>query len=94
MKHDALQRDDEVNPEEDGTDAFMRLQALNQMNDQQHIVAEIDEALTAIEKGTYGICEMCECLISKPRLKARPFSKFCIKCKAEMERSTRRNKKR
>jgi len=94
MKHDALQRDDEVNPEEDGTDAFMRLQALNQMNDQQHIVADIDMALTSIEKGSYGSCEMCECLISKPRLKARPFAKFCVKCKSEMERSNRFNKPR
>lgn len=92
MKHDALQRDDEVNPEEDGTDAFMRLQALNQMNDQQHIVSEIDEALGSIEKGTYGICEMCGCLISKLRLKARPFSKFCVTCKSEMELGGRRKK--
>jgi len=89
MKHDALQRDDEVNPEEDGTDAFMRLQALNQMNDQQHIVADIDNALAAIDKGTYGGCEICDCLISKPRLKARPFAKFCIKCKSDMERANR-----
>ncbi len=94
MKHDALQRDDEVNPEEDGTDAFMRLQALNQMDDQQHIVADIDMALNAIEKGTYGTCEMCDCLISKLRLKARPFAKFCVKCKSEMERLTRFNKPR
>jgi DnaK suppressor protein len=94
MKHDALQRDDEVNPEEDGTDAFMRLQALNQMNDQQHIVSDIDMALASIEKGTYGSCEMCECLISKLRLKARPFAKFCVKCKSEMERSIRFNKPR
>ena len=94
MKHDALQRDDEVNPEEDGTDAFMRLQALNQMNDQQHIVADIDEALTSIEKGTYGACEMCDCLISKLRLKARPFAKFCVKCKSNMERSNRFKKPR
>jgi len=89
MKHDALQRDDEVNPEEDGTDAFMRLQALNQMNDQQHIVADIDNALASIDKGTYGGCEICDCLISKPRLKARPFAKFCFKCKSEMERANR-----
>jgi len=94
MKHDALQRDDEVNPEEDGTDAFMRLQALNQMDDQQHIVADIDMALNAIEKGTYGTCEMCDCLISKLRLKARPFAKFCVKCKSEMERLNRFNKPR
>jgi len=94
MKHDALYRDDEVNPEEDGTDAFMRLQALNQMNNQQHIIAEIDQALTAIAKGNYGVCEMCGCLINKARLAVRPFAKFCITCKSEIENGGRRKRPR
>ncbi len=94
MKHDALQRDDEVNPEEDGTDAFMRLQVLSQMDDQQHIIAEIDEALDCIDKGNYGICQMCDCLIGKQRLAVRPFSKFCVTCKTELETSGRHKKKR
>ncbi|MDD2598916.1 MAG: TraR/DksA C4-type zinc finger protein [Kiritimatiellae bacterium] len=94
MRHDALQREDGVNCEEDGTDAFMRLQVLNQMSNQHRTIAEIDEALNDIETGVYGICEMCECLISKLRLKARPFARFCIKCKSEMERADRFNKPR
>ncbi|MFO7937163.1 MAG: TraR/DksA C4-type zinc finger protein [Kiritimatiellia bacterium] len=93
MKHDALRRDDEVNPEEDGTDAFLRLQALNQMNDQQHVVIDIDKAIAAIDEGTYGVCEMCGSLISKRRLKARPFAKFCVSCKEKMERGPYHKKK-
>lgn len=94
MRRDALQSEDGVTSEEDGTDAFMRLQVLNQMGNQQRTIADIDEALNDIEIGSYGICEMCECLISKPRLKARPFARFCIKCKSEMERADRFNKPR
>ncbi|MFA7174340.1 MAG: TraR/DksA C4-type zinc finger protein [Kiritimatiellia bacterium] len=94
MRHDALQREDGVNSEEDGTDAFMRLQVLNQMSNQHRTIADIDEALNDIATGAYGICEMCECLISKLRLKARPFARFCIKCKSEMERADRFNKPR
>lgn len=94
MMYDALQSEDGVNSEEDGTDAFMRLQVLNQMGSQQRVIADIDEALNDITTGAYGICEMCECLISKLRLKARPFARFCIKCKSEMERADRFNKPR
>ncbi len=89
MRSDALQRTDEVNTEEDGTDAFMRLQTLEQVSSQQQIVANINEALHAIEKGTYGVCDSCGELISKARLSVLPFAKNCIKCQSEMERNSR-----
>jgi len=89
MRNAALQRTDEVNPEEDGTDAFMRLQTLEQVSSQHQIIANIDEALRSIEKGTYGVCDMCGELISKPRLSVLPFAKNCINCQAEMERGHR-----
>jgi len=89
MRSAALQRTDEVNPEEDGTDAFMRLQTLEQVGTQQSIVTKIDEAIHAINKGTYGTCDVCGELISKERLSVLPFAKNCIRCQSEMERSTR-----
>jgi RNA polymerase-binding protein DksA len=89
MRNDALQRTDEINPEEDGTDAFMRLQTLEQVSSQQQIIANIDESLRAIEKGTYGVCDMCGVLISKQRLTVLPFAKNCIQCQSEMERVKR-----
>ncbi len=89
MRSAALQRNDEINPEEDGTDAFMRLQTLEQVSSQQQIVTNIDESLRAIEKGTYGVCENCGELINKPRLSVLPFAKNCIKCQSEMERPHR-----
>ena len=89
MRNAALQRNDEINPEEDGTDAFMRLQTLEQVSSQQQIVTNIDEALRAIEKGTYGVCDNCGELINKPRLSVLPFAKNCIKCQSEMERPHR-----
>jgi RNA polymerase-binding transcription factor DksA len=89
MRNDALQRTDEINPEEDGTDAFMRLQALEQVSSQQLIIANIDESLRSIEKGTYGVCDACGDLINKPRLSVLPFAKNCIKCQSEMERVSR-----
>ncbi len=85
MRNAALQRNDEVNLEEEGTDAFIRLQTLTQVGTQQQIVASIDEALRAIDHKTYGVCDMCGVLISKSRLKVLPFAKNCIKCQSEIE---------
>ncbi len=89
MRNAALQRNDEINPEEDGTDAFMRLQTLEQVSSQHQIIANIDEALRSIEKGAYGVCDSCGELISKPRLAVLPFATNCIKCQSEMERVPR-----
>ncbi len=94
MRHAALQRNDEINPEEDGTDAFMRLQTLEQVGSQHRDIANIDDALRSIEKGNYGLCEMCGELISKPRLAVLPFATNCIKCQSEMERTSRRGGRR
>ena len=86
MRQDSLKRDDEVNLEEDGTDAFDRLFALERAGSDQDIIFTIDESIRAIDEGKYGICEVCANLIEKPRLHALPFAKNCIKCQSEMER--------
>ena len=43
------------------------------------------DALERIHEGTYGICEGCGERISKKRLKAVPFAKFCVSCQRENE---------
>jgi RNA polymerase-binding protein DksA len=87
MRQASLKREDEVNPEEDGTDAFDRLFSLERAGGAQEIVYKIDEALRAIEEGVYGVCQECGDLIQKPRLAALPFAKNCIRCQAEHERA-------
>jgi DnaK suppressor protein len=41
---------------------------------------DVDEALTRMEKGTYGICENCGKEIEIERLKAYPEAKTCLSC--------------
>lgn len=94
MKSAALQRTDEVNLEEEGTDAFMRLQTLEQVGTQQSVVIKINEALDAISNGTYGVCDSCNDLISKARLTVLPFARTCIKCQQEMEQVSRYGRRR
>jgi len=50
-------------------------------NQQISELNEIEDALKRIEKGTYGVCEMCDELIAIGRLRAKPFAKFCTPCR-------------
>lgn len=48
-------------------------------------LAKIERALEMMEKGTYGICEECKKPISKERLYALPFARYCITCEEKKE---------
>ncbi len=50
-------------------------------NQQIKELNEIEDALKRIEKGTYGVCEMCDESIAIGRLRAKPFAKFCTPCR-------------
>ncbi|MBN1898947.1 MAG: TraR/DksA C4-type zinc finger protein [Spirochaetes bacterium] len=47
---------------------------------------EINEALSKIDDGSYGICELCKIKIPLQRLKVKPYAKYCIKCQEKQER--------
>ena len=46
----------------------------------------IESALKKIEQGRFGLCEKCGDIITKKRLRAVPYARLCIKCKAKMEK--------
>lgn len=52
---------------------------------EQKLVKKIDEALERITANTYGICEDCGEEIPYKRLKARPVTTLCIRCKTAQE---------
>lgn len=45
----------------------------------------IEEALSSLDEGTYGLCGECEEEISEKRLGAMPFARYCIECQSRME---------
>jgi DnaK suppressor protein len=45
----------------------------------------IDEALSRLADGTYGICAECGVEISEKRLAAVPFAKLCVECQSRQE---------
>ncbi|HTM04830.1 MAG TPA: TraR/DksA family transcriptional regulator [Vicinamibacterales bacterium] len=49
------------------------------------ILQAIQEALSRIEAGTYGLCKDCGEPISEARLKAIPWTRSCITCKEKQQ---------
>ena len=47
----------------------------------------INEALTRVDNGTYGLCVDCQGTISGPRLRALPFAARCKTCEEARERA-------
>jgi DnaK suppressor protein len=52
---------------------------------EQKLLKKIDEALSRIDSGEYGVCEACGEQISLKRLEARPVTTLCIECKTRQE---------
>ncbi len=51
------------------------------------LLRAIEEALSRIRRGTFGVCEACKSPISKARLEAVPWTHLCRDCK-ERKHST------
>lgn len=73
--------DDEHDPE-GATIAFERSQ-LDALRDQARAhLEEIDAASARLDRGAYGVCEVCGRSIPVERLRARPTARRCVTCAA------------
>src|SRR5882724_7540663 len=48
-----------------------------------------DFALSRIELGTYGVCEMSGKQIPRARLEAIPFARFTVECQSQLEKQNK-----
>ncbi len=68
------------------TDNYDREFSLNIASGEQEILFEIDEALKRIGDKSYGNCLACRKRITKSRLAAVPYTRFCIACQTKEEK--------
>jgi RNA polymerase-binding protein DksA len=68
-----------------GTDAQEQEKTFMFASRQGKFVQTVDAALERIEKGRYGICVKCGCLIAEQRLRIVPTAKLCVDCKTPEE---------
>jgi DnaK suppressor protein len=63
-----------------GSDNFEQEFALDLMDSEKKMLVEINDALRRIEDGVFGVCEGNGESISKARLNAIPWARFCVAC--------------
>lgn len=56
-------------------------------------VQAIDEAISRVDDGSYGVCEACEGDIAEARLEALPFTRLCVTCQGEREKEAKMNRR-
>lgn len=67
-------------------DDYDRGVALGIFTQEQEILYLIEEAIKRIDDGIFGVCEVCEKVISAKRLEAVPYATLCIQCQSEQEK--------
>jgi len=75
-------RSPDPNTAEGGSLAFEMEKELSLWQNAQDILSKIEEAVTRIEEGSYGICAECGNSIPVARLDALPYTKLCVDCSA------------
>lgn len=71
-----------------GTDNYEQEFALGLMDSERKIIREIDDALGRIEHKTYGVCEGTGKSISKARLEAQPWARYCVEYARMLEQGS------
>ena len=69
-----------------GTDSYDQEFTLGLMDSERKLLEQVNEALQRIEEGTYGICEGSGEPISKERLEAIPWTRYCVTCADLLEK--------
>lgn len=89
---DLTQKAREVNPDpvqdspaEVGTSNYHRDELLGTVTYDTELLTEINEAISRMENGTYGVCLLTGEQIPEARLEAVPWTKYTTKAQAEME---------
>ncbi|MHC4445775.1 MAG: TraR/DksA family transcriptional regulator [Planctomycetota bacterium] len=68
-----------------GSDTWEQELTMGLIENEQTLIREIDEALQRIEDMTYGICLATNRPITKSRLRAKPWAKYCIEYARQRE---------
>jgi DnaK suppressor protein len=74
-----------VHPADLGNDEYEEEINLTLLENEAQVLAEVNDALARIESGTFGRCENCGREISKERLEALPYARYCIRCARKLQ---------
>ena len=65
---------------DDATAAFEQAADLAIRRNTERLLYEVEQALSRLQAGTYGACQACDEPIDQARLKAIPYTRYCVDC--------------
>jgi len=68
-----------------GSDNFRHDLELGLLSEEVDVVEMIEDSLQKLETDEFGICADCGCEIALDRLEAKPYARFCTRCKTRHE---------
>ena len=71
--------------EEGATEAFELEKRLALERRVSGLLGEVEHALQKLDKGTYGLCDICGQSVEMARLEVLPQANLCLTCKARQE---------
>jgi RNA polymerase-binding transcription factor DksA len=72
-----------------GTNVYERERLMTFEQEMRDRVTAIQDALQRMDEGTYGVCQRCGRDILLARLRAMPFSNYCIECQEIVDAEAR-----
>ena len=70
-----------------GSDVFEQEMNLGLIEKEREVVRQIDKAIEKIANKKYGICENDRRMISKRRLEAVPWARYCLECESKIDKT-------
>lgn len=70
-------------PADFGSEMFEKERRYALLDNEKDIIGRIENALSRIENGSYGKCEICGCDIPKERLDFMPYATTCVECESK-----------
>lgn len=67
------------------SEAFEQEMSASLLTNGRQIQMEVADALDRIDNGTFGKCQQCSCDINGNRLRAVPFTRYCVECAENAE---------
>jgi DnaK suppressor protein len=83
---EALKCELEADPEEGDPDLYEREKTLALLRNLEDKEYSLSRALSMLDDGSYGKCEVCGREIGAERLEALPYTTYCVECKALVEK--------